>query len=134
MFKPEFILKILRFGIVGTVVTGIFMGLNWWFGFHLNADLAYIAAYPLAVGVHFCLNKWWTFCDRGAVRARQLSEYFWLMLVAFLIQTAVFKAVTYFTTVAPWVASGVATVAQMALSFLVMQRRIFAGARPPGAA
>lgn len=133
MFKPEFILRILRFGFVGTVVTGIFMTLNWWFALRLTPDLAYLAAYPLAVGVHFCLNKWWTFSDRGGLRARQVSEYLGMMLVVFLIQTAVFKAVTHFTAVPPWIASGIATVAQMALSFLYMQRRIFSRAeRRPG--
>jgi putative flippase GtrA len=129
MFKQELILRLVRFGVVGGGVTLVFMGLNWWFAPRLGPDLAYLAAYPLAVGLHFCLNKWWTFGDQGAVKSRQVSEYLVMMLVAFLIQTAVFKALTHFTQLAPWLASGVATVAQMALSFVVMQRRVFAPAR-----
>jgi putative flippase GtrA len=126
MFKQELIRRVLRFGLVGAVVTLVFMGLNKGFGRWLSADWAYLAAYPLAVLLHFCLNKWWTFGDRGTVRPRQVSEYGVMMLTAFLIQTAVFKALTHFTPMAPWVASGVATVAQMALSFVFMHRRVFA--------
>jgi putative flippase GtrA len=128
MFKPELLHRLLRFGITGGGVTLVFMGLNWWFAPRLGADLAYLAAYPIAVVLHFCLNKWWTFGDRGAVRTRQLSDYLVMMVVAFLIQTAVFQALIHFTPLASWLASGVATVAQMALSFLWMQRRVFAPA------
>jgi putative flippase GtrA len=136
MFKQEFILRVLRFGIVGALVTGVFMALNWLFAPHLGPDLGYLAAYPLAVGLHFCLNKWWTFGDRGAVKPRQVSEYLVMMAVAFLIQTAVFKALIHFTATPSWLASGIATVAQMVLAFLFMQRRVFAPAasRPAGAA
>jgi putative flippase GtrA len=131
MFKPELIRRLLRFGLVGGIVTLTFMGLNWWFGQRgLSENLAYLAAYPPAVALHFCLNKWWTFGNQAAVRPRQVSEYLAMMLAAFLIQTAVFKLLTHFTPLAPWLASGVATIAQMALSFLVMHRRVFAQATP----
>jgi putative flippase GtrA len=125
MFKPELIRRILRFGVVGGIVTGSFMGLNWWFARWLGADLAFLAAYPPAVGLHFCLNKWWTFSDQSAVKSKQVSEYVVLMVAAFLIQAAVFKTLTHFTPMPGWLASGVATVAQMALSFVLMHRRIF---------
>lgn len=128
MFKPELIRRVLRFATVGGLVTGVFMGLNWLLAPRLGADRAYFAAYPVAVGLHFCLNKWWTFGNQGAPRRRQISEYLVMTLVAFLIQTAVFKALMYFTPVPSWLASGMATVAQMALSFVVMHRRIFAPA------
>jgi putative flippase GtrA len=131
MLQPELLRKLVRFGLVGLTVTLAFMGLNWWFAPRLGVDLAYFAAYPLAVGLHFCLNKWWTFSDPGKVRPRQVSEYLGMMLVAFLIQTAVFKTVTHFTALPPWLASGVATIAQMALSFLFMMKRVFAPAAPP---
>ncbi|HWA10177.1 MAG TPA: GtrA family protein [Opitutaceae bacterium] len=122
-------LKILRFGVVGAAVTLSFMGLNWWFAPRLGPDLAYLVAYPLAVGLHFSLNKIWTFRAPGPVRGRQVSEYVVMMVVAFLIQTAVFKALTHFTPLASWLASGVATVAQMGFSFLMMSRRVFAAPR-----
>ena len=130
MFKPDLIRKVLRFGVVGGLVTATFMGLNWWLAPRLGADLAYFTAYPIAVGLHFSLNKWWAFGDRRAVRSRQVSEYLLMMLVAFLIQTAVFQLVLHYTSLPSWLASGVATVAQMALSFVVMNRRVFAPAEP----
>lgn len=126
MVRYGLIFKLVRFGLVGVVVTLVFMGLNWWFAPKLGPDLAYLAAYPLAVALHFMLNKWWTFGQQGAVKGRQVSEYLGLMVVAFLIQTTVFKLLIHFTAMAPWLASGVATVAQMALAFLIMQRRVFA--------
>ncbi len=119
-------LRLVRFGIVGGLVTLVFMALNWIFALRLGATPAYLAAYPLAVAVHFCLNKWWTFGDRSALRRRQLGEYAAMMLAAFLIQTAVFESLTHFTPVVPWLASGLAAAAQMTLSFLFMQRRVFA--------
>lgn len=125
----SFLLKVVRFGIVGAIVTLFFMGLNWWFAPRLGADLGYLAAYPLAVGLHYCLNKFWTFRAPGPVRSRQVSEYVLMMVVAFLLQTAVFKALTHFTAMKPWFASGIAAVAQMGFSFLMMSRRIFAEPR-----
>lgn len=129
MFKQELILRVFRFAIVGGGVTTVFMGLNWWFAPKFGPTGAYLAAYPLAVVLHFCLNKWWTFGERSPVKKRQAAEYLGMMLVVFLIQTAVFKALIHYTTMVPWLASGVATVAQMALAFLVMQRRVFAPVR-----
>ncbi len=126
MLIPELRRKLLRFGLVGGTVTAVFMGLNALFGRWMEPDPAYLAAYPLAVGLHFILSKWWTFGDRSAVRPRQVTEYLVLMAVAFVIQTVVFKGLVYFTPIRPWIASGLATVLQMGISFLTMQRRVFA--------
>ncbi len=129
MFKQEFILKVLRFAVVGASVTGVFMALNWIFEPHLGPDIAYLAAYPLAVLVHFCLNKWWTFKDQSEVKKKQVGEYLVLTATVFCIQTVIFKLLIVYSTMPSWLASGVATVAQMALAFIVMQKRVFAGAR-----
>lgn len=131
MLKSGLLPKLFRFGVVGVVVTGSFMGLNWLFGRWIGPDLGYLAAYPLAVGLHFCLNKWWTFRQRTEVQTRQVSAYLGLMVAAFLVQTAVFKALIHFTATPPWLASGIASVAQMALSFIVMQRHVFATKAAP---
>lgn len=125
MLKSEMIRKLLRFGVVGGGVTATFMGLNWWFGRSLGATTAYLLAYPPAVALHFFLNKFWTFGDRGGVKPRQLSEYLVLLVVAFLLQTAAFLLLTRVATMVPWLASGLATVLQMGFSFIFMQRRIF---------
>ena len=76
--------------------------------------------------MHFCLNKWWTFGSQRQDTSRQLGEYLVLVAVTFLIQWGVFTALTWLTTWPGWLAAGTANVAQMTVSFLVMQRRVFA--------
>ena len=122
-------LRVLRFGLVGGTVTSFFMGLNWLLAPRLGADGAFLTAYPPTVLLHFSLNKWWTFRDQSAVGRRQVSEYLLMTLVAFLIQAGGFKLLVHFTPMASWLASGVSTVAQMALAFAVMQLRVFSSAR-----
>jgi putative flippase GtrA len=129
MLKSEFMRRVLRFGLVGSTVTLFFMGLNWLLAPRLGTDVAFFAAYPPTVALHFSLNKWWTFRDQSAMRSKQVSEYLVMTLIAFLIQSAVFKLLMHFTPMASWVASGLATVAQMALAFLIMQFRVFATVR-----
>lgn len=130
MPNRDLILKLLRFGVVGGVVTLSFMGMNWAFAHwgRLGPDAAYLCAYPLAVGLHYALNKWWTFGHHAAVGRRQNSEYVIMMVTVFVLQTAIFKGLTGFFGVPGWLASGLATVLQVALSFLWMQRRIFVSA------
>jgi putative flippase GtrA len=130
MFKPELIQRVFRFGIVGLAVMGFFMGLNWLLAPTLGKDWAFLAAYPPAVALHYGLNKWWTFgCERTDA-ARQIGEYLAMVFVTFLIQAAVFKTVTHFTTLPSWIAAGVANAVQMVVTFVVMQRRVFAPAAP----
>lgn len=122
---PPFAERILRYAIVGVLVMGVFTGLNWLLGHRLGKDFSFILAYPPAVALHFWLNKKWTF---GCVRTdagRQVSEYFLMVVVTFLIQAAVFKVLTTSTSMPGWVAAGAANAAQMAITFFAMQLRIF---------
>jgi putative flippase GtrA len=128
MFKPELIRRLLRFGIVGIIVMGVFMGLNWLLAPSLGKDGAFLAAYVPAVSLHFCLNKWWTFGCERTDSTRQVGEYLVMVFVTFLIQAAVFKTLTSFTALPSWLAAGAANAAQMIVTFVVMQRRIFARA------
>lgn len=122
-------LKVARFGVVGGAVTAFFMGLNWLLAPRLGADVAFLAAYPPTVLLHFCLNKWWTFRDQSEVGRRQVSEYLLMTVAAFIIQAGGFKLLTTFTPMPSWLASGVSTVAQVVLAFVVMHLRVFASAR-----
>jgi putative flippase GtrA len=125
MTTPTLFQRLLRYGVVGGLVMGVFTGLNWLFGHWLGKDLSFVLAYPPAVTLHFWLNKTWTF---GCVRtdaARQLSEYAVMVLVTFAIQYSVFKALTAATSLPGWAAAGAANAAQMIVTFLVMQYRIF---------
>jgi putative flippase GtrA len=122
---PTLKARIIRYGIVGGLVMGVFTGLNWVFGHYFGKDVSFILAYPPAVTLHFWLNKKWTF---GCVRtdaARQVSEYLLMVGVTFLIQAAVFKLLTTTTTLPGWAAAGGANAAQMAITFFAMQFGIF---------
>jgi putative flippase GtrA len=121
--------KMVRFGLVGLTVMAFFMGLNWLLARWLGADGAFLAAYVPALTLHFLLNKWWTFGDRRNHSRRQIGEYLAMVAVTFLIQMTVFKLVTHLTAWPSWLAAGAANAAQMAITFLVMQRRIFAPER-----
>ena len=126
MPKQEFILKLLRFGLVGGTVTLVQMGLTkvftgWW-----GDQKGYLIAYPFALTVHFLLNKWWTFGSKRRDSAKQVSEYLVMAGVTFLIQWGIYSAVVKFTPITPAFASLIANAAQMAITYVAMDRRIFA--------
>jgi putative flippase GtrA len=124
--------RLARFGIVGVTVMVFFTGLNWLFGHWLGKDASFILAYPPAVGLHFWLNRTWTFASTRTDSARQVSEYLLMVFVTFLVQAAVFKGLTTATTIPGWAAAGISNLAQMLLTFLAMQFRVFRSARDPG--
>ena len=126
--------RILRYAVVGVVVMAVFTSLNWLLGLRLGKDASFILAYPPAVALHFWLNKHWTFGCRRTDAKRQVSEYLAMVLVTFLVQAAVFGALTRLTALPGWAAAGIANAAQMAITFLVMQYRIFRPGAEPGRA
>jgi putative flippase GtrA len=133
MAKQDLMRQVFRFALVGGTVTACFMGLNWLFGRGLGRQAAFLLAYPPSVGLHFCLNKWWTFGCRSRDTGRQLGEYLVMVAIAFGIQWVVFTGLSAATALPSWADAGAANVAQMGLTFFVMQRRIF-GARARSAA
>lgn len=132
MLRPELVFKLLRFAAVGLAVMVFFMGLNWLFGRVVSEQAAFLCAYPPSVALHFCLNKWWTFDDRRAATKGQVGEYLGMVAVTFLIQLGVFTALRRWTSLPGWLAAGVANVAQMAVSFGLMQVRIFSAKTEKG--
>jgi putative flippase GtrA len=126
MFRMRALIpKLTRYAVVGLVVMGVFTGLNWLLGQRFGKDLSFLLAYPPAVALHFWLNKKWTFGCERTDHARLLSEYAVMVAVTFLIQAAVFKLLTTFTVMPGWAAAAAANAAQMAVTFLAMQLRIF---------
>ena len=117
--------RLVRFGAVGLTVMLVFMGLNWLLGHWMGKDASFLVAYPPALALHFWLNKTWTFGSTRKDSARQVSEYIVMALVTFVIQACVFKGLTSRTSLPGWAASGVANLAQVLLTFLAMQFRIF---------
>ena len=132
--KPELVRQVLRFGIVGVTVMAFFMGMNWLLGRWMGATAAFLAAYPPALALHFALNKWWTFGCARTDMTKQVSEYLGMVVVTFVVQYAFFWLAHDRLGLAGWLSAGVANAAQMALSFVLMQRRVFgAGTRKTGA-
>lgn len=124
--KPELVRRLARFAVVGAIVMLFFTGLNWLFGRWMGATAAFLLAYPPAVTLHFLLSKWWTFgCERADV-SRQVSEYLAMVALTFVVQYAFFWLANSALGLPGWLSAGIANAAQMALTFLIMQRRIFA--------
>jgi putative flippase GtrA len=130
MLQSESIRRLIRFGTVGVVVMFSFMAMNWLLGHWCSALVAFLVAYPPAVTLHFCLNKWWTFGCARTDMGRQVTEYLVMVAVTFVVQFGFFWLAHDLCGLAGWLAAGVANAAQMALSFLIMQRKVFA--RRPG--
>ncbi len=124
--KPELVRRLLRFAIVGGTVMVFFMGLNWLLGRWTGPTTAFLLAYPPALALHYSLNKWWTFgCERTDT-ARQVSEYLAMVAVTFVVQYAFFWLAHDRLGLPGWLSAGIANAAQMALTFVIMQRRVFA--------
>jgi len=119
--------RLVRFGIVGGVVTGFFMGLNTVMTriVGLGPQAGFCAAYPFALALHFTLNKLWTFGKRGAVTRKQVLEYLVAALITFLIQYPSFVLLQRVIGLPNWVAAGGANVIQMGASYLLLRARVF---------
>jgi putative flippase GtrA len=126
MPKQELILKLLRFGLVGVTVTLTFVGLTHVFAAMWGKQLGFLAAYPFAVGLHFALNKWFTFGNKTRAKSRQVGEYLLMVLVTFAIQWVVYTAIVTWTQYSADIAALVANGTQMLVSFIMMDRRVFA--------
>lgn len=124
-------MKLLRFGIVGGSVTLVFMGLSQLFSEWWGKQLGFLAAYPIAVSLHFFLNKWWTFASHRPDKGKQIGEYLVMVAVTFTIQWIVYTAVTHWTHLPAGIAAAIANIAQMAITFVAMERRIFASQDTP---
>jgi putative flippase GtrA len=119
--------RYVRFGLVGAMVTLFFMGLNAAFarGFGMSPHLAFLAAYPPALVMHFGLNKMWTFRDRRKTSPMHLGRYLVSVGVTFLIQWPIFLALQGRWNLPGWVAAGAANGLQMVASYLLLRFGVF---------
>jgi len=125
MPKQELILKTLRFGLVGGLSAATFVGLTSVFAHWWGKQAGFLAAYPVALLVHFLLNKWWTFASHEPVSARQVRGYVLLALLNFAIQWLVYTVVVTVTRLPVSVATVLTIGSQMTVSFFGMERLIF---------
>lgn len=128
--KPELMRQLLRFAVVGAIVMVFFMGLNWLFGRFTGPTVAFLLAYPPALALHYALNKWWTFGCRRTDTARQVSEYLGMVAATFVVQYVFFWLANTQFGWPGWLSAGFANAAQMVLSFVIMQRRVFGASQP----
>jgi putative flippase GtrA len=119
--------RVVRFGCVGIIVTLFFMGLNkaLSLAFGLGAQAAFLASYPPALALHFGLNKWWTFGDRSTTTARHVGDYLFSVVATFFIQWPAFTLLHAGLHLRGWLAAGGANALQMAVSYLLMKKRVF---------
>ncbi|HTL69069.1 MAG TPA: GtrA family protein [Lacunisphaera sp.] len=124
--KPELVRRLVRFAVVGATVMIFFMGLNWLLGRWVSPTAAFLIAYPPALALHYSMNKWWTFGCARTDTARQVSEYLVMVAITFVVQYGIFWLAHDLLGLVGWLAAGVANAGQMALTFVIMQRRVFA--------
>ena len=117
--------KLIRFALVGLLVMGVFMALNWALGCFINEQAAFLSAYPAALILHFYLNKIWTFENHEKVNSKQLVTYALTVLITFIIQWSVFTFCRIWTSWPAWIIAGFANISQMAISYLMMKLKVF---------
>lgn len=128
MIRKEHVWQVFRFVVVGGTVMVFNVSLIWLLGHWLGRQASFLLAYPPTLAMHFSLNKWWTFGCRRTDTARQVTEYLIMVAVTFVIQWAVYTALCALTSLPGWMCAGAAIAAQMAVTFVMMRQRVFAGA------
>lgn len=123
--------RLVRFGVVGGTVAGLFTGLVYVLTAPLGLWGAYLVAYPPAVGLHYSLNKWWTFGCTRTDTVRQVSEYLAMVAITFVLQSFIFWLAASRLGLAGWLSAGIANIVQAILTYLIMHFRVFA-VRAPG--
>src|SRR5580704_17584182 len=125
--------RIIRFAVVGGLVTLFFMALNALFGrvFGLGPQVSFLIAYPPALALHFLLNKLWTFGDRSTTTHHQMGEYLFSVVVTFLIQWPSFLLFQKVIGLPGWLSAGGANLLQMSASYALLRWRVFHGGANP---
>lgn len=117
--------KLIRFAAVGLIVMAVFMALNGMFGAIMGEQVAFFCAYPPALLLHFSLNKYWTFAKGDKISVNQLYAYLVTVVITLIIQWLVFTLVRRWAPWPAWFAAGLANLAQMAISFIMMKFQVF---------
>ena len=125
-FNSGELVKFRRFAVVGLLVMCVFMVLNRIFNSIMSEQAAFFCSYPPSVLIHFLLNKFWTFSDRKKVDLSQFGSYFITVCLTFIIQWSVFTAIHLLSSCPSWAAAGIANIAQMSLSYIIMKSKVFA--------
>lgn len=88
-FTKEFVLKFLKFGVVG--FSGVFVnfGVTWLFKeiFKLNKYVSNILGFVVAATTNYLLNRWWTFQSSNPEVGVEYAKYFLISIIGLGIDT-----------------------------------------------
>lgn len=88
-FTKEFVLKFLKFGVVG--FSGVFVnfGVTWLFKeiFKLNKYVSNILGFVVAATTNYLLNRWWTFQSNNPEVGVEYAKYFLISIIGLGIDT-----------------------------------------------
>jgi putative flippase GtrA len=110
---------------VGALVFGVDFAALWLLQKFLPRLVAVSLAYFLAVGVHFCLSKWWVFGAQTNVRATEVKRYVLTVVVCWICTVGVVWLALRWVTTDIFVAKLLAIPPTTMLSFLLMRRFVF---------
>ena len=88
-FTKEFVMKFLKFGVVG--FSGVFVnfGVTWLFKeiFKLNKYVSNILGFVVAATTNYLLNRWWTFQSSNPEVGVEYAKYFLISIIGLGIDT-----------------------------------------------
>lgn len=126
--------RFVRFCATGLVVAGFDFGLIWIFVHFMPRLAAVSVAYPIAVGLHFCLSRWWVFAVSNEPVRAQLPRFLVVVLLCWICTVGVTAAAKATVTPSIFVAKAIAIPFATLLSFLLMRQRVFLRRPASGAA
>ena len=124
--------KLARFCAVGGLVAAADFGLIWLFVHGLPRLGAVALAYLLAVGLHFCLNRWWVFAASQSPPITQLKRYGLVVAVCWLCTVAVTAFCLAALTANVFLAKAAAIPPATLLGFILMRNYVFRPASGAG--
>ncbi|MEY2407790.1 MAG: GtrA-like protein [Verrucomicrobiota bacterium] len=125
MFDRDTLGKAFRFCLTGGFVCCVDMAMLWVWSRFTPPRVAVSIAYLIAVGVHFCLNKWWVFQNRSGAARVQVVSYAITVGACWLCMFVLFLLSLRFLTSNIFVAKLIALPPTTMLSFVLMRFFVF---------
>ena len=125
--KYTFIIKFIKFGIVGGTVFVVHTSMLWFLLRILQLDniVAISGAYAIAVLCHFSLNNFFTFSDSDAQYKRRIAGYVIFVLTNYVLSTAIISTVLAYVADNVLFATVASTSVMMFFNFFVLNKFVF---------
>ena len=117
--------QVARFCFAGVLVLGVDFTLIWLFKQMMPQLLAVSLAYPIAVAVHFYLNKRWVFGNQAPTSAGQIIRYAAAVCICWAATVLVVGSALRWLTGNVFLAKLIAIPPTTGLSFVLMRRFVF---------